>query len=480
MLAVTSSGPVRGREIVGGAGGRTVNHFGAVPYASATRFGLPEPPEPWTEPRDATRPGAAPPQRTAGLDIVPGMAPDATAEQCLTAEVWTIGLDGNRPVLVWIPGGSFRVGGAGLATYDGRHLAADGDVVVVGLNYRLGLLGFLDTPGVPSNLGLRDLLTALDWVQGNIAGFGGDPTRVTLIGESAGAGAIIHLLTRPTLPCAGAIIVSGAPAMTQTESVSAGVGARVLELAGAPTAADLVDRSVEEILDLQDKAVADLARSVGMMPFHPWVDGDVVPMAPIAATAAGCLAALPLVIVTAAHEMELFRGMVPTLPAEYALAMLRRIGAPLGLTAEGVASGLEACGGDLVPAIADVDLHLPSLAIARSHAQRGLAVWRATITWRSAAHQACHAVDLPFHFGTFEVPGWREFVGAVDPAEAVAADRLSARMRQAWATFATTGKPACEPIGEWPQFDGGDALIELGRRVAVVADPAGERLRSWQ
>ena len=485
MLATTTGGPVRGRRVIAGVGvagsaGRTVHHFGGVPYARAERFGLPQPPQPWSAPLDATRAGAAPPQRIAGLELVPGMAPEATAEQCLTAEVWTTSVDGSRPVLVWIPGGSFRLGGAGLATYDGRHLAADGDVVVIGLNYRLGLLGFLDTPGVPSNLGLRDLLAALEWVRCNAARFGGDPSRVTLIGESAGAGAIYHLLARPTLPCAGAIVISGSPTMTQTEAIATSVGSRVLELAKASSIADLMHRSVDDLLDLQDQAVADLARSVGMMPFHPWVDGVVVPVAPLAAAAAGTLASIPLVIVTTADEMELFRPMVPSVPAEYALAMLTAKGATLGLNAAAVARGYNATGDDLVSAIADIDLHLPALAIARSQHRRGLPVWRATFTWQSAAHRACHAVDLPFHFGTLDVDGWRDFVGAVEPVARTAAEGLSTAVRQAWVAFAHTAVPECSPMGAWPAFDGGDTLVELGPIVRIVQDPAGERLRSWQ
>ena len=476
VTVATTAGPVVGSWVSGGVASREILHLGGVPYAEAERFGLPRAPTPWTAPRDATHPGAAPPQRTEGLELVPGMAPAHTAEACLTAEVWTPGTGSGRPILVWIPGGSFRIGGAGLPTYDGRHLAADGDMVVVGLNYRLGALGFLASDGVPSNLGLRDLLVAIDWIRANAAAFGGDAERITLMGESAGAGAITHLLTRPDLPIAGAIVLSGSATMTLDAPTAQRVAARTLELAGVADAAALAGVPVDDVLDAQMRAVADLAATVGMMPFHPWVDGDVVPAAPLDAATADALAPVPLVLGTTAHEMELFRDVVPVLPAEHAVGFLTARAAPLGCTRAAVAAGLEACGGDLVAAIADVNLHLPALRIAESHARRGLPVWRASFTWESAEHRACHAVDLPFHFGTLDVAGWREFAGAVgNPA----ADELSRRLRLAWAAFAATGTPACEPIGDWPGWGTDRAVVALGPEVTAGDDPDGERLRSW-
>lgn len=470
-----TTGTLAGVEVTGGLDQRPVHWFGSVPYASAGRFRLPEPVRPWAGVRDATVASAAPPQRPDGLDLVPGMTPDATSEDCLTAEVWTPDPDGSAPVLVWIPGGSYRVGGAGLPTYDGRHLAADGDLVVVGLNYRLGLLGFLHADGVPSNLGLRDLRAALDWIRAEVGAFGGDPRRITLMGESAGAGCILHLLTDPHLDVAGAIVLSGSPTMTQSAATAATVAATVLDLGGVANAAGLGDRTTDDLLDVQSQAVAALARSVGMMPFHPWVDGEIVPSAPLVAMAEGTMAPVPLVVCTTAQEMELFRDSVPQLPAEYAHKMLGPKAAQMGIGPDGVQAGYAACGEDLVSAVADVDLCLPALRLADHHRARNVPVWRVSFDWQSAAHRACHAVDLPFHFGTLDVAGWRDFAAAHDPA----ADRLSARIRQAWASFAHTGTPACDPVGQWPGYDGSARLVVLDREVTVHDDAAWERLGSW-
>ena len=160
------------------------------------------------------------------------MVPEHQAEDCLTAEIWTPGVrDGRLPVLVWVPGGSYRIGAASLATYDGTHLARRG-VVVVGLNYRLGALGWLAADGVPSNLGLRDLRAAIDWLREVAPAFGGDPDRIVLMGESAGSGAIAHLLATGDVPVAGAILQSGAPAGTLDAATAAWVGEQFLDAAG--------------------------------------------------------------------------------------------------------------------------------------------------------------------------------------------------------------------------------------------------------
>ena len=456
-------GPVVGRR------DGSLARFGGVPYARADRWRVPEPSS-WREPRDATAPGAAPPQSVGGLDLVPDMIPASQSEACLTAEICSPDLGGSRPVLVWVPGGSYRIGAASLATYDGARLAAH-DVVVVGLNYRLGALGWLAAEGVPSNLALRDLRAAVEWLRANVGAFGGDPDRIVLMGESAGSGAIAHLLATGDLPVAGAILQSGAVAGALDAATATWVGEQFLDAAGAASVDDLRHAPVDSLLAAQEQTVEAALAKVGMMPFHPWVDDDLLP----APAHRAALPAIPLVVGTTAHEMELFRDQVPQLPEDIAVSYLASKAVNLGITdEERVRAAFAACGGDLVEAVADLELHLPNELLARGHEARGNPVFRYRFTWEAPVRRACHALDLPFTFGTLDVSTWREFAGA-DGARAGTADALSARMQQAWASFVADGVPYDDRAGRWPV----GRLVELGPAAGVGDDDVAARLRVW-
>ena len=137
-------------------------------------------------------------------------------------------------------------------------------------------------------------------------------------------------------------------------------------------------------------------------------------------------------------------------------------------------AGLQACDGDLVEALADLELHVPNELMARAHRARGQRVWRARFNWEAPNLGACHALDLPFNFGTLDVAGWRDFAGAHDPR----ADELSARMRAAWRSFAATGEPADAVIGPWPE----DQLVGLGTDATRGTRRRGApaRHRGWE
>ncbi len=172
--------------------------FLGMPYARAERFAPPVPAMPWSDLRDATRYGLAAPQPDrAAARFTHGPIP-ATGEDCLNLNVFAPSLEGDRPVMVWLHGGGFAIGHAGASLYHGGRLAAKADAVVVTVNYRLGSLGWLCHSGLGGgNWGLRDQIAALSWVRENIAAFGGDPTRVTVAGQSAGALSAIDLLAAP-------------------------------------------------------------------------------------------------------------------------------------------------------------------------------------------------------------------------------------------------------------------------------------------
>jgi para-nitrobenzyl esterase len=460
VVVETAAGPVRGVR------GRGITRFGGVPYARADRFDAPHPAR-WTAVLDATHRGPVPPQDGSEPDLVPGMDAGDQAEDCLRAEIWTPSVDGRLPVLAWVPGGGYRTGGASLATYDGVRLATR-STVVVGINYRLGALGWLAADGVPTNLGLRDLIAAVSWLRENAPAFGGDPGRIVLMGESAGAGLIAHALAARIDGVAGAIVQSGAPAATLDTSTVEWVADRFFEAAGARDARAVRALPVDAVVRAQEQAAAAALGKVGKMPFHPWVDGELLRAAPIDAE----LSPVPLVVGTNADEMELFRDQVPALAEDVAARFLARKAAVLGITDESlVRTGLRACDGDLVEAVADLDLHVPNELLARAHRARGNRVWRYRFTWQAGERGAFHALDLPFSFGTLDVAGWRDFAGAQDAR----ADALSTRMQTAWTSFADGGVPRDDALDAWPAH----SLVQLGAESAVGEDAISRRVDLW-
>jgi carboxylesterase type B len=163
---------------------------------------------------------------------------------------------------------------------------------------------------------------------------------------------------------------------------------------------------------------------------------------------------------------------VPALPEDAAVTFLAGKAATLGITdTERVRDALHAVDGDLVEAIADLDLHVPNELLARAHRDRGNSVWRYRFAWDAPARRACHALDLPFTFGTFDVDTWREFAGAHDAS----AEALSMRMRTAWTSFARTGTPADATIGDWPP----DELVTLAPDAGLGDDAVADRTRRW-
>ncbi|HNL32649.1 MAG TPA: carboxylesterase family protein, partial [Pseudomonadales bacterium] len=284
--------------------------FKGIPYAAppvgALRWRPPADPLRWSGVRDAIDYGPWAPQRSSTLDGVMGAEQAAQSEDCLTLNLWSPGLDQvRRPVMVWIHGGSFARGSGGQGLFEGHALSRHGDLVVVTLNYRLGVFGFSHlataTAGaVPAtgNEGLLDQIKALQWVQDNIEHFGGDPHNVTLFGESAGAMAIGALLTSPAARGLfhKAILQSGACHSFATLASAPLLGEALLKATGLD-ADRLCMASTAELLLAQQSIEHGqvegypLAR-IGGLPFRPVVDGTVLPVRPYAAIEAGVAAGI--------------------------------------------------------------------------------------------------------------------------------------------------------------------------------------------
>ncbi|MGH8996892.1 MAG: carboxylesterase/lipase family protein, partial [Acidimicrobiales bacterium] len=297
--------------------------FRGIPYAGspagARRFGPPLPVVPWTGLRQATSYGPTavqPPPPPARLD---GGAEIPQGEDCLVLNVWTTGLTGARPVLFWIHGGGFSTGSGSAPWYDGSALAARGDVVVVTVNHRLGLLGFLDLAELAgdaladsANAGMLDLIAALRWVRGHIASFGGDPGRVTIFGESGGGGKVATLLAMPDAAglfhraaIQSGIFRGGPGQLLQGPERAAAIAHRVVAELGSVD--ELRRAPAARLLEIQRAVEAERTPgTASVMAFCPTVDGRVVTDHPQAAVAAGASAEVPLIIGTNRDEVTLF------------------------------------------------------------------------------------------------------------------------------------------------------------------------------
>jgi para-nitrobenzyl esterase len=480
--------------------------FRGIPFArppvGSLRFRAPEPVEPWPGVRLAHEFGPSAPQ---GLAFAPGVSAEGpTSEDCLYLNVFTPAPDGRRrPVMFWIHGGAFTVGSASADVYDGGKFSELGDLVVVTANYRLGALGFLDLGeqargwGASANAGLLDQIAALEWVRDNIEGFGGDPSNVTLFGESAGATAVSLLLT--------ASRASGLFHRAIAQSSAAGLSLPEPERALRTTAAFLAGLGVsaDDGAGLQALPVDSILRAQAALEttskfwrgFFPVQDAATLPRHPREVFQAGAGATVPLVMGTNRDEWNLF--MLPSIrewnePMDDGAAVaalgnaLPRVGvdrarAMLHTYRDSRASrDLPHGNRALLRAIdGDIRFRIPSLRFAEAHVASNNRAFQYLFTYESPAMRgvlgACHALELPFVFGTLDAPQQDRFAG-----KGPAVEGLSRAMMNAWVAFARTGDPSHAGIEPWRPYD-------AERRAAMIFDvetrpenaPYDEERRAW-
>ncbi|MFT4234780.1 MAG: carboxylesterase family protein [Microbacterium sp.] len=314
--AETASGPVRGRwRGEQGAGGSAA--FLGIPFAQPPvgelRFAAPVPVEPWQGVRDALEFGATAQRGDPGITLIP--EPSVPGESTLNVNVFTPApgeTDAALPVLVWIHGGGYVAGSPASPWYDGRSFNRDG-IVTVTISYRLGFDGFGWIEDAPSNRAVRDWLLALEWVQANIRSFGGDPSRVTIAGQSAGGGAVLTLLGMPAAQHLfhGVWALSGATADVTPERWEAQGRAIATALGVAPTRAGLSTVSEQAVIDAQKasmdmtgpRAVTDMLDEG--MPLGPAIDGDLLTQPTIDSLASGIGADKPLVLGATQDEFSM-------------------------------------------------------------------------------------------------------------------------------------------------------------------------------
>ena len=497
----TAHGPVRGLDDGTVKSWRGVRY--AAPLTGDLRWRAPQPPPRWTEVADAGTVGPACPQPTDPRIPIDLGAPQG--EDCLMLNVWASSdtePGAGKPVLLWVHGGAYVLGSASQSLYRGRVLAGGGEAIVVTMNYRLGALGFLDLSSFStaqttfeSNLGLRDVLFALHWIRDNIAAFGGDPGRVTLFGESAGAGVVTTLLASPAAAglFSGAIAQSSPATSVYDASRSAGVAGQFLATLGI--APDEVDRlpsaPMSEVLAASKRLFDEVpVRNPGTLAYAPIVDGDLVPDYPVALARRGQTHPVPLIIGTNKHEAALFRFMKsPLLPITPTAikAMFDGIAAEqpgLQLPTE-AQLGSAYPGRGKTPGLGvarDIGFRMPSIWFADGHSTVA-PVYTYRFDWATPMLRllrlgAAHATELPYVWGNL-------VAGSKDPTFKLGGLKtgtaVSERIRTRWLNFAAGGEPV-GPAGEprWrPHRDGDPATLIIDKRDTVTEDADRPLRAAW-
>jgi para-nitrobenzyl esterase len=462
------SGTLRGRA------GQAGIEFLGIPFASAPRLAPPGAPAGWSGVRDATVAGAAAPQpQRAVAEFTHGVAP-ATAEECLNLNVFTPGLDAARPVLVWLHGGGFAIGHAAAGLYHGAWLAQTAEIVVVTANYRLGDLGWLWHPalaGAPDapagNWGLQDQLAALRWVQRNIAAFGGDPARVTLAGQSAGALSAMDLMVAPgAAGLFGRLLLQSPPladlaqapevAIGWAEALSAALGADGFDPATLRAASP--DRLVTVHEQLIDEPRFRGTRGGAL----PTIDPAILPRSP--AEEPGAAASVDVLVGHTADEGTFFFDSPwrPSPPPERIAAIVAHLchtDAPDAVLADyrrraGAAGQPDDDPSLLIRIATDAMVGEPvarwararAAALAASDGSGRVFRYRFDHPGAGARLKATHTAEVPLLFGSWRDGGAGERLGGQAPgAEAVAAELVGA-----WAGFIKYGDPGWEPVANDP------------------------------
>ncbi len=461
----TAAGRVRGRwrPTTGGTGAPRSAAFLGIPFAEEPigdlRFQAPVPKAPWGGVLDALEFAATAQRGDPGVTLIP--EPSVEGDSTLNVNVFTPDpTTSGLPVLVWIHGGGYFAGSPASPWYDGRNFNRDG-VVTVSISYRLGFDGFGWIADAPSNRGVRDWLLALEWVQQNIAAFGGDPSRVTIAGQSAGGGAVLTLLGMEKAQHLfhGVYAISGALGdVSATRSETFG---RALAASGgvAPTVAGLSTLSEDRVLALQKKATQLGPSSLTTMideglPLGPTIDGDLLPRPTRESLRAGVGADKPLVMGATDDEFT----MAFTGTAAKALrwvpqsVLLNRFGVPKSIRAEYLAAnGDVARLGKARLAGRVLTDRMFRTAVPRIAADRGDApTWLYRFSWPSGHFGfAEHCVDVPFFFDCLDGPAMEPLAGPNPPQE------LADDVHGAAVAFIATGDPG------WTRHDGDAGVVRV-------------------
>ena len=453
-------------KVAGYIDGNGLEVFLGIPYAEPPvgqlRFAPPKPVTPWTYVRPAYRFGPTCPQVKDEFEPASLLYQD---EDCLNLNIWTPGSDARkRPVMVYIHGGGFVNGGTADPLYNGQYLARRGDIVVASINYRVAALGFLalDKFGPEfagsGNLALQDQIAGLTWIKNNISRFGGDPDNVTVMGESAGSANVMFLMISPRAKglFKKSIAHSGAINLTRSRDLAARYTEKFMEMAGVKDVAGLRAISSTRMVELERKILDEAGFEADLL-FAPVKDGIIVPADPLKAFEAGAAKGIPLLNGTNHDEYRywiLYSSILKYIPVKMLLALAPNVREKLGphrdavidyydrtLRSGGMGRKTFALGTDMM-------FRVPHLKVADMQS-RHAPVWMYRFDWRSHVSEdlgACHAIELPFVFRTFESPTRYQIVGPDPPM------KLSDTMMDAWIAFIRTGDPGTPGL-PWTEYN---------------------------
>jgi para-nitrobenzyl esterase len=494
----TNLGKVRSQTQAG------VQAFRGVPYAASTaganRFMPPAKREKWTGVKDCFDLGQRSPQRDSEFfgfvpkALEPMCPAEPMGEDCLVLNVWTprASNSGNtkRPVMVWLHGGGYTTGSGGFVCYNGQELARKHGVVVVTVNHRLTVFGYLYFAGIggekyahASNVGMMDIVAALEWVRDNIAAFGGDPNNVTIFGQSGGGGKVSALMAMP--PAHGlfhkAIIQSGAD--VRGVSVEGANKSAELFLSKLNLKPDQIDQLQQMPVDQLLAAAAGGPPGAPGLALAPVVDGSTLPGGPFDPTAPELSASVPLMIGTVETEVTFFPGQILD-PIDDA-NLHARVRQMLVKASDGQVDQVIAAYKAGRPGVPNTDVYLAMASDAtfragvvleadRKAAQKA-PVYQYYFTWHSPVQdgklRAFHTLEIPFAFDVVDLASSMTGTGA---------DRqpLADKVSGAWASFARNGDPNHKLLPKWEPFDTNKrAIMVLDDECKLVNDPHGEEQR---
>jgi para-nitrobenzyl esterase len=472
----TESGKVRGYIHNG------IVTYKGIPYAEAKRFEIPQKPKPWQNVRSSFSYGPVSPL----LDPTTSISDEIefvfhhdwgyTNEDCLRANVWTPGInDGKkRPVMFWIHGGGFTAGSSQeLPSYDGEALAKKGDVVVISINHRLNILGFLDLSAYgekyksSANLSVIDMKVALEWVKNNIANFGGDPNNVTIFGQSGGGAKVNTLMAMPSAKGLfhKAINQSGSFRTAMLEkSVTQSIAAEVLkELNLSSNEVDKIQSiSYPELASAGKKAIKTISDKMAAagtpvggfgLSWGPSRDGDILPYQLFSGEAFQLSKNIPLLIGTVKNE---FGTMFTGQSGANAEKVNELIKAQWGTNADAYIKAVKkAYPNDTRPTdLIDIDTRFRPGAVVQANAksalQGGAPVFMYLFDWQSPVmggkYKAMHCMELPFVFNN--IHRCEEMTSGSKEAY-VLADKMSS----SWLNFAKIGDPNHKGLPKWPKYN---------------------------